>query len=368
MQKKSKKEYAYKGRSGRIVILAAVIAGLSPFLTAMKMGGIELGDLNEKVKFQDSSFTLPLGLQADNFHIPGDNPMTKDKIELGRALFFDVRLSANDTVSCASCHEPAKAFTDNLPVFTGIDGQQGTRNSPTVINRAFTFDQFWDGRAESLEEQAKGPLISPTEMGNQSHDALIEKLEKIKGYRKWFKKVFKKEVNIDDLAKAIAAFERTILSGHSPLDRYNMGDDHALTESAKRGLTLFRGKARCSQCHAGSNLSDEMFHNIGVGWDGNNIDLGRYAITNVDIDAGAFKTPILREVSKTAPYMHNGRFDTLEEVIDFYDKGGAPNPFLDSLIKVLKLKKNEKADLIAFLNSLEGKGWQHFAPPDKFPQ
>ena len=348
------------------LVITALLAGF--FATSAQADKPNLEKYGETVKFTDSLFRLPLGLSADSYYIPADNPMTKDKIELGRLLYFDVRLSADNTVACATCHSPAMAFTDNLPVFTGINGQRGTRSSPTVINRAFTYEQFWDGRALSLEEQAKGPLVAAKEMGNPSHDVVIEKLKKIKGYREWFKKVFDKEVNIDDLAKAIAAYERTVISGNSPLDRYNMGDEQALTESAKRGLVVFKEKARCNQCHSGANFSDEMFHNVGIGWDSNNIDLGRYSVTKEPLDLSAFKTPTLREVSRTAPYMHNGRFATLEEVVDFYDKGGEPNPFLDRLIKKLDLKKQDKIDLVAFLKSLEGEGWQHLTPPGTFPE
>ena len=320
------------------------------------------------VQFADSSFHLPLGLPADNFIVPKDNPMTKDKIELGRTLFFDVRLSANDTISCASCHAPNMAFGDNQPVSLGINKQQGRLSSPTVINRAFSEEQFWDGRAFSLEEQAVVPLVNPLEMGNPDHDYLINKLKKINGYATWFIKVFDRDINITDLAKALSAFQRTIVSGNSRVDQFNMGDVDALTESEARGLTLFREKGRCNQCHAGFNFSNEMFHNIGVGWEDSEVNLGRYNTTKDVKDIGAFKTPTLREISKTAPYMHDGSFATLEQVMDFYIKGGTPNPFLDRLVKKLDLKQQEKMDIVAFLKALDGEGWQHFSPPDRFPE
>ena len=347
-------------------LAAAMLAGtLAVFAQADKLN---LKELTQKVQFADSTFQLPLGLHADNFLIPHDNPMTKDKIELGRALYFDVRLSSNDTISCATCHAPNMTFTDNQPLSLGINRQKGSLGSPTVINRVFSKEQFWDGRASSLEDQAKGPLVNPLEMGNPNHEYVINKLKKIDGYVKWFSKVFNNDVNIDDLSKAIAAFERTIVSGNSRLDQYNMGDEAALTASEKRGLTLFRGKGKCSQCHAGFNFSDEMFHNIGIGWEGAEINVGRYAVTKKASDIGAFKTPTLREISKTAPYMHDGRFATLEQVMDFYVRGGVQNPFMDKLIIKMDLKKQEQKDIVAFLKALNGEGWQHFTPPDRFPE
>ena len=351
----------------RILLLAAsLLAGTSA--ASANGENITPNGLAHKVQFADSTFHLPLGLPADNFIIPKDNPMTKDKIELGRALYFDVRLSHNNTIACATCHAPNMAFCDNQPVSLGIHRQQGSLSSPTVINRAFTEEQFWDGRAFSLEEQAVSPLVNPLEMGNPNHDYLINKLKNIDGYATWFKRVFNRDIHIDDLAKALAAFQRTIVSGNSRVDQFNMGDVEALTESEARGLTLFREKGRCNQCHAGFNFSNEMFHNIGVGWEGSEVHLGRYAITKDKRDIGAFKTPTLREISKTAPYMHDGRFATLEQVMDFYIKGGEPNPFLDRLMKKLDLKKQEKMDIVAFLKALDGEGWQHVTPPDRFPE
>ncbi|MFQ5431832.1 MAG: cytochrome-c peroxidase [Nitrospinota bacterium] len=350
-----------------IWLLAAVMLAQTTPISA-QADKISLEGLTQKAQFADSTFQLPLGLHADNFLIPEDNPMTKNKIELGRALYFDVRLSANNTISCATCHAPNMAFTDNQPVSLGINRQKGRLSSPTVINRAFSEEQFWDGRAVSLEEQAKGPLINPVEMGNPNHDYVINKLKNIDGYVRWFKKVFNNDVNINDLAKAIASFERTVVSGNSRVDRYNMGDETALTDSEKRGLVLFREKGSCNKCHSGSNFSDEMFHNIGVGWEDGEINLGRYSVTKNARDIGAFKTPTLREISKTAPYMHDGRFATLEQVMDFYIQGGEQNPFLDTFMKKLEIKEHEKNDIVAFLKALDGEGWQHLAPPDRFPE
>lgn len=311
---------------------------------------------------------LPLGLDAEEYKIPKDNLPTKEKVELGRALYFDVRLSANDRIACATCHTPKNGFTDGQPVSQGIRNQQGGRSAPTVINRAFSTLQFWDGRAGSLEEQAKGPLTNPIEMGMPSHNAVVKKLKKIKGYRAWFKKVFKKDLNIDDLAKAIAAFERTVLSGNSRYDRYAAGDKNALADSEIRGLELFEGKARCATCHSGFNFSDEEYHNIGVGWDTGMADLGRYMVTKNADEIGSFKTPTLRDISKTAPYMHDGGEATLEQVVEFYNNGGKTNPYLDPLMEPLNLSAKEIKDLVQFMKALDGEGWQSLTAPDNFPE
>jgi cytochrome c peroxidase len=352
------------------------------------------------IQFDGFELVLPEGLNRNDFFVPEDNPINRDKVELGRALFFDTRLSFDNSVSCATCHSPQNAFTDSLRVSMGIDAQQGERNAPTIINRAFSREQFWDGRASSLEEQSKGPLINPIEMGMPSHAFVVKKLRAIKGYKDWFKRVFGHDVNINDLAKAIAAFERTVISGGSKFDQYMAGNKRALSKSGKRGLALFEGKARCNQCHTGSNFTDEKYHNLGIDWDTSMIDLGRYKITGNRQEIGAFKTPTLREIAHTAPYMHNGIFATLEETVEFYNGGGIANPFLDvemqrsnrTLEQILdfyekekqpeagkkreqrielaqlNLTRQEQADLVAFLKALSGQGWQHILPPDSFPE
>lgn len=289
-------------------------------------------------------------------------------VELGRALYFDKRLSADNTVSCATCHAPEHGFTDNKPVSNGIGGQKGGRSAPTVINRLYSAAQFWDGRAASLEEQAKGPIVNPIEMGMASHDALVAKLKAIKGYDTWFKKAFGREINIDDIAKAIANFERTVVSDDSKYDRYVAGNKKAMNASEKRGMDLFNGKARCITCHGGNNFTDESFHNLGVGMDAEKPDLGRYSQTGKDEDKGAFKTPTLRDVASTAPYMHDGSETTLEQVVAFYNGGGNPNDNLDSLMDKLNLSADEEKDLVAFLKGLSGKKWRSISPPKKFPQ
>ena len=331
------------------------------FLLAISISSLAYAEEAEyKPKF-------PLGVDPDVLMVPEDNSMTAEKVELGKLLYFDPRLSADGTISCATCHHPQKGFTDQAAVSTGIKGQKGDRSAPSVINSAFNYFQFWDGRAASLEEQAKGPIENPIEMGN-THDGSVANIKKISGYKPYFKAAFgDEEVTIDRIAKAIATFERTVLSGNSAWDKHVYNKDaSALSESAKRGLVLFEGKALCTKCHVGFNLSDSQFHNIGVGLDKPNPDYGRYKVTNQEKDKGAFKTPILRDLLKTAPYMHDGSEKTLESVVEYYDKGGFPNPWLDPQMKPLGLTVQEKADLVEFLKSLEG-DWTP-EPEPKLPE
>ena len=351
------------GKRKILTVLAALVISTCLILILAVLG------TSQEVKKEAYELKVPLGLDDTELRIPEDNPLTNEKIELGKLLFFDKRLSVDGIVACANCHNPKFGFTDGEPVSTGVGGQKGGRSAPTAINRAFSTLQFWDGRAPSLEEQAKGPMVNPIEMANPSHDAVVERLKKIKGYRELFKNAFGTEdLTIEHGVKAIASFERTVLSGNSAFDKFESGGDTlALSESAKRGLELFREKARCTQCHAGFNFTDEKFHNIGVGMDKPRPDLGRYNVTKDEKDKGAFKTPTVREIASTAPYMHDGGFKTLEEVVDFYDKGGTPNPNLDKEIKELKLSAEEKKDLVEFLKSLSGEGWQ-VTPPEKFPE
>lgn len=300
-------------------------------------------------------YPLPLGVPKPI--VPSDNPITPEKVALGRKLYFDKRLSANDTVSCATCHDPQKGFADAGPVSTGINGQKGTRSAPTSLDAANYDLQFWDGRALTLEEQAKSPIINPVEMGMPSHDAVVEKLKGIQEYREDFQKVFGGEITIDNIVKAIASFERTLLSGNSPFDRYTYGGDkNALSDQAKKGLEIFNGKGRCITCHefvsSYALFTDNKFHNLGVGMDKPNPDMGRYDVTKEDKDKGAFKTPTLRNIALTAPYMHDGSEPTLEAAVEFYDKGGNPNPYLSGEMRPLNLTKEEKQALVEFLKSL----------------
>jgi cytochrome c peroxidase len=295
--------------------------------------------------------SLPLGLQEQAAYILEDNPLTAAKINLGKQLYFDKRLSADGSVACATCHDPGKGFSDDRPTSRGIKGQVGGRNAPVTINRLFSKEQFWDGRAASLEEQALGPVQNPIEMGN-TLDGMVATLRTIPGYVKQFKTAFGTEVTKEGVARAIASFERTLLCGNSPFDTFEAGDRKALSEGAQRGLALFRGKAECVSCHVGFNFTEEGYENVGVGMDKPNPDLGRYSATKNEQDKGAFKTPTLRNIAASAPYFHDGSAMTLEDVIEYYDKGGTKNPHLSSKIKPLRLTAQEKSDLVAFLRSL----------------
>ena len=310
----------------------------------------------------DSEFGKPpLGLKP--LPIPADNPLTPDKVELGKQLYFDKRLSRDDTISCASCHDPKKGWSNGEPFATGVRGQVGGRSAPTIINAAYSDLQFWDGRALALEGQALGPIQNPIEM-DMSLDEVVAKLNKIDGYRAAFRKVFNTDVTSEGIAKAIASFERTCLSGDAPFDRFKAGDKAALSDSAQRGMKVFFGKAQCSSCHTGHSFTDFSFHNIGISMEKEKPDPGRHEVTKVLGDKGGFKTPTLREISRSAPYMHDGRFKTLADVVDYYDKGAFNNPQLDEAIFPLKLSTQEKADLVKFLTEgLTSASYPDIAPP-----
>lgn len=285
---------------------------------------------------------------------PPTNLGYDQKIELGRQLYFDTRLSKNNSVSCAFCHNPGTGFADARQFSIGAFGTAGGRQAPTVYNTGHIPLQFWDGRAGSLEEQAIGPIHNPIEMA-EKHETVVPKIAKIPGYQKQFQLVFGGGPSLQHIAEAIAAFERTIVSQNSAFDKYVMGDGKAMDEAAVRGMALFKGKARCILCHNGPNFTDNQFHNLGVPQVGVlKEDLGRYMVTRQERDKGAFKTPTLRSIVETAPYMHDGVFKTLEEVIEFKNAGGGPNPNLSPLMKPLNLTVDDKADLLAFLNALTG--------------
>lgn len=286
--------------------------------------------------------------------VPADNPQTDAKISLGKQLYFDTRLSADNTISCATCHSPKTGWANHHSTDTGIRGQVGGRNSGSIIDAAYLRYQFWDGRAGSLEEQALGPIHNPIEMG-ETLENVVRKLNSIPGYKAQFQEVFGTDANTDGIAKAIAAFERTIVSGPSPYDSYIAGNKKALDPGAVRGLDLFNGKAHCSACHNSPAFSDQGFHNLGVGYKGGQFaDVGRIKVTEKPSDLGRFKTPGLRNVALTWPYLHDGSERTLMDVINFYDRGGVPNPNLDPMMLPLHLSDGEKLDLEAFLNALTG--------------
>ncbi len=281
--------------------------------------------------------------------IPTDNPMTTEKIELGRKLYFDKRLSGDNQLSCADCHIPSAGFGDKRPTFIGFKGFNGVRNSPTVINSGYYKEYFWDGRAASLEEQALGPIQAAGEM-NQKLDELIVELNAVPEYVEEFNTVFKDKINKDGIAKAIAAFERTIVIKDTAFDKYLQGDDGAITADAKEGMKLFVGKAGCNSCHSGGNLTNNAYHNTGITGDD-----GRFNVTKKDEDKGKFRTASLRGLTHTAPYMHNGSLATLKDVVNFYNVGGGSDPNKDSLIKPLNLAEKEVTQLVAFLESMDGK-------------
>jgi cytochrome c peroxidase len=286
----------------------------------------------------------PLGLDL-LLRAPESNPMQRGKVELGRRLFFDKNLSRDGTLACAGCHDPKLAFSDGRVVARGIHGVDGTRNSPALINRGYGESFFWDGRAATLEAQAIEPILNPKELGLS-----LEELDQRTGKK------------ASEVTAALAAYVRTIRSGDSPYDRYVAGQADALTDLEKRGMALFRGKARCNNCHSGPTFTDEQFHNTGITWrDGRLFDEGRFTVSGRTRDHGAFKTPSLREVARTAPYMHDGSLARLEDVIDFYSNGALANPYLDSEIRPLHLSAGEKRALLDFLRSLTGEirqGWQ----------
>ena len=299
------------------------------------------------------AIVIPLGLDL-YLPIPEDNALTAAKVRLGRDLFRNAILSRDRTIACASCHDPRRAFTDGRSLAVGVEGKVGTRNAPTLINRAYGRSQFWDGRAHSLEQQVLEPIENPRELGAGVGTA-VRRLVSSPLYRLRFRVAFGRDVNAQDLARALASYVRTILGGDSPFDRYANGIANALSDEARSGLEIFRGKAGCSTCHSGPTMSDERFHNTGVAWQGGEWkDLGRFLVTGAAQDRGAFKTPTLREVDRTAPYMHDGSLSTLDAVIDYYDRGGNPAPSRDADLKPLGLTADEKRQLIAFLRSLTG--------------
>lgn len=332
--------------------------------------------------------------------------MTPAKVSLGQALYFDKRLSADGTVSCATCHDPANAFTDHGALASGVSNKIGTRNAPTILNAMFSEQLFWDGRVGSLEEQAKQPLTNPFEMGMGSNDAVVARISAIPEYQKRFQSVFKREgITIDTIAKAIAAYERTQLSANSSFDRFISGDTNAITKAQKRGWELFKGKAKCIECHSFSEASpfftDFKFHNTGIAANDMNFEqlgglarqiadskpnssggepinltislpavqesqasapllahtqgyteLGRYLVTKQPRDIGAFKTPTLRDIELTTPYMHNGSEKTLIDVVRFYNRGGNANAKLDLRMRLLHLSDEEINDLVEFMRAL----------------
>ena len=280
----------------------------------------------------------PLGLDL-HLPAPATNPLTRAKVTLGRKLFFSKQLSRDGSLACATCHDPQHSFADARVVARGIDETDGTRNSPALINRGYGSAFFWDGRSASLEALALEPITNPKELGNT-----IPEVVRRTGLR------------ATDIAAALASYMRTVRSGQSRFDRYAEGQTTALGPLETAGLKVFRGKGACIGCHIGPSFTDEGFHNTGVAWrDDQYADEGRFAVSNIDRDRGAFKTPTLRDLTRTAPYMHDGSLATIEDVVEFYSNGGRPNPQLDARIRPLNLTFDEKRALSAFLRSLTGR-------------
>lgn len=365
---------------------ACVVASPTALLVAL---GISIG-------VQTSARAERLGLPP--VPIPADNPQTPEKIALGNKLFHDTRFSIDGAVSCATCHNDSKAFTDSpLRVSEGHNKLTGTRNAPTVINSAYYTTMFWDGRSPSLEDQSQHPMVNPVEMGLPNHEAVLKIVREDPAYVDGFKKAFNKsgkDVTMDEVKKAIASFERTVVSGDSPFDRWYFGGDRAaINDAAKRGYDVFIGQGRCVSCHVIEQtqalFTDNKFHNIGVGinriqadvprlaseflkakaagssvdkavlGDAKTSDLGRFAVTDSFDEIGGFKTSTLRNIAMTAPYMHDGSLKTLKDVVKHYNEGGRSpgdttpvNPYLSGGIRPLDLSDQQMNDLVAFMEAL----------------
>jgi len=304
---------------------------------------------------------------------PADNKLTPERIELGKLLYFDVRLSSSEKISCATCHHPKQGWTDLIPTSkaVGHEGRTGPRNSPVVLNTAYQNRQFWDGRARTLEQQALGPIEADVEM-NMPLEVLIPKLNKIKGYVELFEKAYPGEgLTEKTLAKAIASFERTVVSTISPFDKFAMGEKDALDEDQKKGFELFKGKAHCIDCHDGFNFSDGSFHNIGLN-DGElkGKELGRYLVKRRAAWYGVMKTPTLRDIVKSKPYFHDGSVKTLEEATHVCGNGGRYEHNVKNKSTFLEnrgLTKSDIANVVSFLESLTGPDMD-LEIPTKFPQ
>ena len=286
-----------------------------------------------------AALVIPLGLDF-YMPVPEDNPITPEKIELGRRLFNDRRLSRDNTMACSSCHDPDHAFATPAAIASGVFGRRGRRNAPALINRGWGRAFFWDGRSVTLEEQVLKPIEDPNEMDLSIADA-------------------SRRVGLspDDISRALATYLRSLMSGNAPYDRYANGDRGALSADARNGLQIFRGKGNCTACHIGPNFSDEKFHDTGIAWSVTSesfLDEGRAAITGQASDRGAFKTPTLREVEHSPPYMHDGSIATLDAVVEYYDRGGNRHAWLDPELRPLGLSESEKRALVAFLRALSG--------------
>ena len=379
----------------RVSILGVIVAGIATLIFGCERSAKtvspkgpqnpEADPLAQPKSLQQVGAPAELTREA----IPPDNPQSSEKISLGQKLFFERRLSVDGTVSCSTCHDPQLAFTDRKPLSVGIKGRLGQRNAPTILNALYNKTQFWDGRVNTLEEQAANPIVNAFEMGHPTLDTAMAQIASVEEYQQAFQRVFGRPPNGPDLLRAIASYERTQLSFDSPFDRFIAGDNNAIDASAKRGWELFNTQARCNKCHALTDtqrdvtlFTDNDFHNIGIGIIRHNVvalarqaeqliksgdtaaidraaiqtdmsALGRFLITKKDKDIASFKTPDIRNVLVTGPYFHDGSQETLWDVIDHYNKGdGLQNPYLDEDIQPLALTETDIDDLVAFMASL----------------
>lgn len=332
---------------------------------------------------------LTLNAQAAEVPLPKPLPALKApataRVELGQMLFFDRRLSGDGTMSCAVCHNPEQAYGDGRALSGAYPTNKHWRNSQSLLNLAYLQNFFWDGRSDSLESQAQEPIHSSFEM-NLNLDFLVEKLREIPEYRDRFRNAFDREVDRAAITAALADFQRTLVVRDTPFDRFLGGDKQALDGAAQRGLTLFYGKAGCARCHAGSLLSDQKFHNLGIaetpellndpqrratrhffqrqmGLERMDRDPGRFAVSRNPVELGAFRTPPLRQIAQTGPYQHNGSLATLADVIAFYNQGGGSQSGKSALLAPLNLTTQESSELLAFLHSLSGTVPVVKAPP-----
>jgi cytochrome c peroxidase len=296
---------------------------------------------------------LPLPPQLTTYEpmqVPADNPLTPEKVALGRQLFFDQRLSGDGSRSCYSCHVCEKGLTDGLAKSVGAFNKQLPRSSPTLWNIGYHKEFYWDGRSPSLEKQAMAAWTGAN-MGAKA-DEIAAKLNALQGYREQFQKVFGSEATADNIVKAIASFERTIISGDTAWDRYRAGDRSAISDSAWRGSNIFQA-IKCTNCHDGVLLTDQQYHNVGIGTDQKEPDVGRFKVSNRPEDTAAFKTPTLRDIAKSAPYFHDGSAKTLEEALDIMLKGGIPNEHLDKKnLEKHNVLPDQREDLLSFLRTL----------------
>lgn len=381
-----------------VIVMTAMMLGALICALFFKSAG------QKPASFRVAAYELPVEemLGLPELVIPEDNPLNVAKVALGRKLFMDRRLSHNNTISCAMCHVPEQGFTVNeLARSVGIEGRSHRRNAPTVVNAAFMQRLFHDGREPILEDQVIDPLVAFNEMGNPAIGYVVEKISQLPDYDGMFEAAFGGKVTLDRLTKAIAAYERTLVSGNSRFDRYMYGGDkQAMTVSEINGMKVFAGKGRCIVCHIMNEkialFTDQKFHNTGIGYHANNVpydkanntmpirlapgiiveadltlvdeasedvpnDVGRFEITENPDDRWAYKTPALRNVALTAPYMHDGSLMTLDDVVEFYDKGGEQNPLLDPLLMPLGLTASEKRDLVAFMKALTGSNMERLA-------